>query len=85
MNPNPFYIGWNKGWSFLFFFEGATPKIEAKGFGISVTSTIKKGETPYERLSAQQQKQLAAQIEQQVLQAYGLLPGTRDQYLGEVA
>ncbi len=44
-----------------------------------------KGETPYERLSAQQQKQLAAQIEQQVLQAYGLLPGTRDQYLGEVA
>ena len=48
MNPNPFYIGWNKGWSFLFFFEGATPKVEAKGFGISVTTTIKKGESPYQ-------------------------------------
>ena len=47
MNPNPFYIGWNKGWSFLFFFEGATPKVEAKGFGISVTTTIKKVESPY--------------------------------------
>ncbi len=48
MNPNPFYIGWNKGWSFLFFFEGATPKVEAKGFGISVTTTIEKGESPYQ-------------------------------------
>ncbi len=48
MNPNPFYIGWNKGWSFLFFFDGATPKIEAKGFGISVTTIIEKGESPYE-------------------------------------
>tara|TARA_B100000575_G_scaffold205022_1_gene166509 strand:+ start:232 stop:471 length:240 start_codon:yes stop_codon:yes gene_type:complete len=48
MNPNPFYISWNKGWSFLFFFEGATPKLEAKGFGISVTTTIRKGESPYQ-------------------------------------
>ena len=47
MNPNPFNIGWNKGWSFLFFFEGAIPKIEAKGFGISVTTTIEKGEYPH--------------------------------------
>ena len=31
-----------------FFFEGATPKVEAKGFGISVTTTIKKGESPYQ-------------------------------------
>jgi hypothetical protein len=41
-----------------------------------------KGQTPYERLSDEQQQQLAQQIEQQVLQAYGLVPGTRDQYLG---
>ena len=44
-----------------------------------------KGQTPYERLSEEQQQQLAQQIEQQVLQAYGLMPGTRDQYLGGVA
>ncbi len=48
MNPNPFYIGWNKGWTFLFFFEGATPKIEAKGFGTSLTTIIEKGESPYQ-------------------------------------
>jgi len=30
MNPNPFYISWNKGWSFPFFFEGETPKMEKK-------------------------------------------------------
>ena len=39
-----------------------------------------KGQTPYERLSEEQQMMLAQQIEKQVLQAYGLLPGTRDQY-----
>ena len=39
-----------------------------------------KGQTPYERLSEEQQRLLAQQIEKQVLQAYGLLPGTRDQY-----
>ena len=41
-----------------------------------------KGQTPYERLSEEQQDLLAQQIEQQVLQAYGMVPGTRDQYLG---
>ena len=40
-----------------------------------------KGQTPYERLSEEQQRMLAQNIERQVLQAYGLLPGTRDQYL----
>ena len=39
------------------------------------------GQTPYERLSEKQQLMLAQQIEKQVLQAYGLLPGTRNQYL----
>ena len=38
------------------------------------------GMTAWERLSAEQQKLLAQQIEQNVLQAYGLLPGTRNQY-----
>jgi len=48
MIQNPFCIGWNKGWSFLFFLEGGIPKIEARGFGISRTSTLKNGESPEE-------------------------------------
>ena len=48
MNPNPFYLGWNKGWSFLFFLEGANAKVEARGYGISITTTIEKGESPYQ-------------------------------------
>ena len=39
------------------------------------------GQTAYERLSTEQQKQLAAQIEQQVLATYGLLPGTHYRYM----
>ena len=45
MYRNPFYLGWNKGWSFLFFLEGGIAKIEANGFGISITSKVKKGES----------------------------------------
>lgn len=37
------------------------------------------GQTPYEKLSDEQRKQLAQQIEQQVLQTYGLI--SRDPYL----
>ena len=37
-----------------------------------------KGQTPFEKLSEEQQQQLAAAIEERVLQTYGLLPGTRD-------
>ena len=48
MYRNPFYLGWKKGWSFLFFLEGGTAKIEAKGFGISIITKIKDGETPSE-------------------------------------
>ena len=48
MYQNPFYLEWNKGWSFLFFLEGGIPKIEAKGFGISITTKIKQGESPLE-------------------------------------
>ena len=48
MYPNPFYLGWNKGWSFLFFLEGANAKVEARGYGISITTTIEKGESPYQ-------------------------------------
>ena len=46
MSQNPFHLCWNKGWSFLFFLEGGTPKIEASGFGIALTTDIKKGESP---------------------------------------
>ena len=28
INSNPFYLGWNKGWIFLLFLEGANAKIE---------------------------------------------------------
>ena len=48
MNPNPFYLGWNKGWIFLLFLEGAKAKIEARGYGISITTSIEKGESPYQ-------------------------------------
>ena len=48
MYKNPFYLTWNKGWSFILFLEGGVAKIEARGFGISITSSIKKGESPVE-------------------------------------
>jgi hypothetical protein len=59
MYRNPFYLSWNKGWSFLLFFEGGIPKIKAKGFGISITSKVKKGESPSEtadRLVSKEQR-----------------------------
>ena len=31
---------------FLFYLEGGIPKIEASGFGIAMTTDIKKGESP---------------------------------------
>ena len=34
--------------SFFFFLEGGTPKIEASGFGIAMTTDIKKGESPWQ-------------------------------------
>ena len=46
MSQNPFYLGWNKGWSFHFYLEGGTPKIEASGFCIALTTDIKNGESP---------------------------------------
>ena len=39
------------------------------------------GQTGYEKMSYEQQKLLEQQITQQVLNAYGYLPGTRDMYL----
>ena len=41
-----------------------------------------KGETPFERLSAEQQQQMEDQVRQQVLSQYGLLPGVRPEYYG---
>ena len=43
----------------------------------------KKGLTPYERLNEKQQAQLKEEITQNVLAAYGLLPGTRDRYVSD--
>ena len=48
MYKNPFYLGWNKGWSFLLFLEGGIAKFEARGFGISITTQMKEGESPSE-------------------------------------
>ena len=59
MYRNPFYLVWNKGWSFLFFLEGGIAKIEAKGFGISITTKIKEGESLLEsadRLVSKEQR-----------------------------
>ena len=46
MTQNPIHLIWNKGWSFLFYLEGETPKIEAYRFGIAMTTNIKKRESP---------------------------------------
>ena len=48
MYRNPFYLGWNKGWSFVFFLEYGFAKIKAKGFGISITTKVEEGESPLE-------------------------------------
>ena len=39
-----------------------------------------KGQTAWERMGAQEQAAFAAQLEQDILRQYGLLPGTREQY-----
>ena len=41
------------------------------------------GQTPYERMSTQQQAQFADQIRQQTLAGVGLVPGVRDQFMYE--
>ena len=48
MPKNPFHLGLYKGWSFLLFLEGGTPKIESSGFGTAMTTDIKQGESPYQ-------------------------------------
>ena len=39
-----------------------------------------KGQTPYEKMSTQQQEDYAKMLRQQILTEYGLVPGTREQY-----
>ncbi|MDA7436466.1 hypothetical protein N8654_02150 [Synechococcus sp. AH-601-B19] len=39
-----------------------------------------KGQTPWEKMGEQQQAEYAADLEQQILRQYGLLPGSREQY-----
>ena len=41
------------------------------------------GQTPYERMSAEQQAQFAEQIRRQTLAGAGLVPGVRDQFMYE--
>ena len=48
MNGNPFYLRWNKDWSFTFFLEGGKSMIEAKGLGIIIIRDILFGESPWE-------------------------------------
>ena len=38
------------------------------------------GQTPWERMGAEQQAQLADQIREEIMFQYGLIPGTREQY-----
>ena len=59
MYRNPFYLNYNEGWSFLFFLEGGIAKIEARGFGISITTKVEKGESLLEsadRLVSKEQR-----------------------------
>ena len=59
MTQKPLQLVRNKWWSFLFYLEGGTPKIEASGFGIAITTNIKRGESPSEtadRLVFKEQK-----------------------------
>ena len=39
-----------------------------------------KGQTPWEKMGAEQQEQMRNELEQQILWQYGLVPGTREQY-----
>jgi len=39
-----------------------------------------KGQTPYEKMSEEQQREYANVLRQQILTEYGLVPGTREQY-----
>jgi|TARA_B100001094_G_scaffold301093_1_gene327103 hypothetical protein len=39
------------------------------------------GQTGWERMSSEQQAQFAQELEQRILAEYGLIPGTREQYL----
>ena len=48
MSNNPFYLQWNKDWSFTLFLEGGKSRIEAKGLGIIIVKDILFGETPKE-------------------------------------
>lgn len=38
------------------------------------------GETPYERMGAEQQALMAEELQKQIMFQYGLIPGTREQY-----
>jgi hypothetical protein len=60
--------------------------------GMSVGDTLMRGkdslsggigQTPYERMSADQQAQFAEQIRKQTLAGVGLVPGVRDQFMYE--
>ena len=46
MYRNPFYLGWNKGWSFLFFLEGGIAKIEAKVLVFLLQQKLRKENHP---------------------------------------
>jgi len=39
------------------------------------------GLTPWERMGAEQQAEYAQQLEQQIMAQYGIIPGTREQYV----
>ena len=55
MYRNPLHLGWSKGWFFYFFLEGGIAKIEPKGFYISNTTKVEKGESP-DRLVSKEQR-----------------------------
>jgi hypothetical protein len=42
------------------------------------------GQTPYERMNAEQQEQFAEQIRNETLRAAGIIPGVQSQYFGDL-
>ncbi len=43
---NPFLVRWLEGWSFQLVLIGGTVKIEARGFGICLSTSIEPNESP---------------------------------------
>ena len=44
---NPFYLHYLNGWEFQLVLDKGGPKIEARGFGVLISSMLQSGESPH--------------------------------------